>query len=80
MYFAQFFHHAVGSDELIPAPGADGIMLLDGRWSLDHMIRFVLESNGGFKQHPAFQLMKCPGRRISKAIPVSGLIFVRRNR
>jgi len=78
MYFAQFYDYAVGSNELIPACGVDGVMLLDGRWSFDHMIKSVVESGGGFKQYPAFDIQYSSSGRYSDGIPMSWKIFIRK--
>lgn len=73
MYFAQFFHKAVNSDELIPACGDRAVVILDGRASrnIHHRnARAICAARG----YLAYQLNK--GDTFTRCSPISQVIRV----
>lgn len=73
MIFAQFFHKAVTSDELIPACGDRSVIVIDGRVvsaTKDDIAKTTCKRRG----YLAYQL--CRGSSFTRSAPIGEIVIV----
>lgn len=79
MIYVQYMHKAVKSqwndykDELIEVCGDRGVVILDGRNTLETMHNDAIEFNKDvLRQYPAYQIFK--GETLTRSQPITGVI------
>jgi hypothetical protein len=56
--------------------GSDGVVHIDGRWSIDHIHEWALEQSFN-DRIVAYQICKSPDNRYSNSHPISSIITLR---